>query len=490
VPMSPDTEFGAPLELFNTLGRRLEPFVPRVPGKASVYSCGPTVYAYQHIGNMRTYVFADTLRRVLRWKGYDVRHVINITDVGHLTSDEDEGEDKMEAGARREGRTIWEIAEHYTTAFMEDLERLHVLPPTLWCKATDHIPQMVAFAQTLEDRGITYALPSGLYYDTSKDDDYGKLALLDLEGLREGERVEKLEGRRNPSDFAVWRTTPPGESRQMEWDSPWGRGAPGWHLECSVMSIEHLGPHFDIHTGGVDHIPVHHTNEIAQSEGYLADGEEWVRYWLHGEFINLKGAKISKSLGHTLRVTDLMEDGYHPLVYRYLLLGAHYRTQVDFDLDALDGAKTALRRLLERFAARRPDQVEDYQQAAASVTAPDARSYLDDFDAAVSADLNTAKALAVVAAVARNDTLDDADVGALAAAFDAVLGLGLGTLAPADLELARAGVDVSDVEHLFDERLAARAAKDWARSDALRDELAAMGVEVKDTAEGSTWSWR
>ena len=490
MPTSPDTDFGAPLELFNTLGRRLEPFVPREPGKASVYSCGPTVYAYQHIGNMRAYVFADTLRRVLRWKGYEVRHVINITDVGHLTSDEDEGEDKMEAGARREGRTIWEIAEHYTAAFMDDLDRLQVLPPTLWSKATDHIPQMVAFAQALEDRGLTYALPSGLYYDTSKDEDYGKLALLDLDGLREGERVEKLEGRRNPSDFAVWRTTPPGESRQMEWDSPWGRGAPGWHLECSVMSIEHLGRHFDIHTGGVDHIPVHHTNEIAQSEGYLADGEEWVRYWLHGEFINLKGAKISKSLGHTLRVTDLMEDGYHPLVYRYLLLGAHYRTQVDFDLDALEGAKTALRRLLERLPTRPPADVHDYRLAVPLVASPAARAHLDEFDAAVSADLNTAKALAVVAAAARDDDLSAEDLGALAAAFDAVLGLGLGHLDPADLEVARAGVDVGDVERLFAERVAARAAKDWARSDALRDELGALGVEVKDSADGSTWSWR
>ena len=491
--MSPDTDFGAPLELFNTLGRRLEPFVPREAGRASVYSCGPTVYAYQHIGNMRAYVFADTLRRVLRWKGYDVRHVINITDVGHLTSDEDEGEDKMEAGARREGRTIWEIAEHYTTAFMDDLERLRILPPTLWCKATDHVTQMVAFAMALEERGLTYTLPSGLYFDTARDDDYGKLALLDLEGLREGERVEKLEGRRNPSDFAIWRTTPPGESRQMEWDSPWGRGAPGWHLECSVMSIEHLGEHFDIHTGGVDHIPVHHTNEIAQSEGYLADGEEWVRYWLHGEFINLKGAKISKSLGHTLRVSDLMNDGYHPSVYRYLLLGAHYRTQVEFDLAALDGARTTVRRLLERFGrgegGEDVEAVETYAQAVARV-APHARAYLDEFDAAVSSDLNTAKALAVVAAAARDDDLTGDDLVTLAVAFDAVLGLGLGELGAEDLELARAGVDVTEVERLFAERLQARTAKDWAKSDALRDQLASMGVEVKDSAEGSTWSWR
>ena len=490
MPPGLDTNFGAPLELFNTLGRRLEPFVPREAGTASVYSCGPTVYAFQHIGNLRTYVFADTLKRVLLWKGYDVRHVINITDVGHLTSDEDEGEDKMEAGARREGRTIWEIAAFYTDAFLEDLDRLRILPPTLWSKATDHIPQMVAFAQTLEERGLTYVLPSGLYYDTSKDDDYGKLALLDLEGLREGERVDKLEGRRNPSDFAVWRTTPPGESRQMEWDSPWGRGAPGWHLECSVMSIEHLGPHFDIHTGGVDHIPVHHTNEIAQSEGYLADGEPWVRYWLHGEFINLKGAKMSKSKGGTLLLGDLMADGYHPAVYRYLLLGAHYRAQVDFDMAALDGAKTALRRLLERLGrGRGATGVATMADAVARLDGQ-AAAHLDGFDRAVSADLNTAKALAVVNAVARDDDLTDDDVGGLVAAFDAVLGLGLSDLTPADLDLARGDVDISEVERLFAERSEARASKDWARADELKAQLADLGVEVQDSAGGSSWSWR
>jgi cysteinyl-tRNA synthetase len=348
---------------------------------------------------------------------------------------------------------------------------------------------MVEFAKRLEGRGLTYALPSGLYYDTSKLDDYGKLALLDLEGLREGERVEKLEGRRNPSDFAIWRTTPPGESRQMEWDSPWGRGAPGWHLECSVMSIEHLGPHFDIHTGGVDHIHVHHTNEIAQSEGYLADGQEWVRYWLHGEFINLKGAKISKSLGHTLRVADLMDEGYHPLVYRYLLLGAHYRTQVEFEMAALDGAKTALRRLVERFPPPGAGSVVTYRDAAALVTGR-AREVLDEFDAAVSADLNTARALAVVSGAARDEDLGPDALATLGSAFDAVLGLRLGELTPDDLELARAGVDVAEVERLFAERQEARAAKDWARSDALRDQLAAMGVEIQDTAAGSTWGWK
>lgn len=256
-----------------------------------MYSCGPTVYAYQHIGNMRAYVFADTLKRALRWKGYTVRHVVNITDVGHLTSDADVGDDKLELAARREQRTIWEIAEQYTAAFKRDLTKLHVLEPDEWTKATDHIDQMIDFASALESAGWCYWLPSGLYFDTSRLDSYGRLARLDLDGLREGARVEAVEGKRNPSDFAVWRTAAPDEHRQMAWDSPWGLGAPGWHLECSVMSIEHLGRHFDIHTGGVDHIPVHHTNEIAQSEAYLADGQDWVDWWMHGEFINLQGAK-------------------------------------------------------------------------------------------------------------------------------------------------------------------------------------------------------
>lgn len=275
-----------PLRFFNTLTREISVFEPRNPPDVAMYSCGPTVYAYQHVGNMRAYVFADTLKRALRWKGFRVRHVINITDVGHLTSDADEGDDKLEVAARREQRNIWEIAEHYTVAFKDDLERLRVLPPDLWPKATDHIPQMIAVAEELDRSGWCYQLPSGLYFDTCRDEDYGKLARLDVEGQLEGARVEAVAGKRNAADFAVWRTAEPRENRQMEWDSPWGTGAPGWHLECSVMAIEHLGRHFDIHTGGVDHIPVHHTNEIAQSEAFLADGQEWVGWWLHGEFSN------------------------------------------------------------------------------------------------------------------------------------------------------------------------------------------------------------
>jgi cysteinyl-tRNA synthetase len=473
-----------PLRLFNTLTRRVSVFEPRNPPDVGVYSCGPTVYAHQHVGNMRAYVFADTLKRTLRQKGYRVRHVINITDVGHLTSDADEGDDKLELAARRERRTIWEIAEHYTLAFTDDLERLRVLPPDLWPKATSHIPQMIGFAEELDRSGWCYRLPSGLYFDTSRDEDYGKLARLDVGGQLEGARVETVEGKRNAADFAVWRTADPIEKRQMEWDSPWGRGAPGWHLECSVMAIEHLGRHFDIHTGGIDHIPIHHTNEIAQSEAFLADGEEWVGWWLHGAFINLKGAKISKSTGGGLLVDDLVDRGYHPVVYRYLLLQAHYRSQIEFSWKALDSARTGLRRLLDRYAAARTAPAAELGAAA--------HRHLDAFDAAVSDDLNTAKALAVVAGASRDESLADPELRALAGEFDAVLAIGLTDLAPTDLDLKRAHVEVrdGDVDALMAERVAARAARDFARSDDLRNQLVQLGVAVEDHPDGSSsWRW-
>ncbi len=421
-----------------------------------MYSCGPTVYAPQHIGNMRAYVFADTLKRVLSWKGWRVRHVIN-----------------------------WEIAERYTREFKADLGRLRVIEPDVWCKATDHIPQMIKFAEVLEARGWCYRLPSGLYFDTSKDSSYGALARLDLAGQQAGARVEVAEGKSNPADFAVWRTSAPDENRQMEWDSPWGRGAPGWHLECSVMSIGYLGPHFDIHTGGVDHVPVHHTNEIAQSQAYLADGQPWVRWWLHGEFINLSGAKISKSTGGGVLVRDLIDRGYHPLVYRYLLLQAHYRSQTEFSWHAMDSAQAGLRRLLDRYASARS---EPAQRLAATPA-----DHLDAFDRAVSDDLNTPRALAVVFAASRDDRLGDADLTALANRFDAVLAIGLADLSPADLDLKRRDAMMTDEEvaALVAERDAARAARDFATADQIRVQLAGAGVAVEDRPGGeSTWRWR
>lgn len=449
-----------------------------------MYSCGPTVYAYQHIGNMRAYVFADTLKRALRWKGYEVRHVVNITDVGHLTSDADVGDDKLELAARRERRTIWEIADHYTSAFKSDLAKLRVLEPDEWTKATDHIGQMIDFASALASAGWCYQLPSGLYFDTSRLEGYGKLARLDLDGMLEGARVEAVEGKRNASDFAVWRTAAADENRQMAWDSPWGEGAPGWHLECSVMSIEHLGHHFDIHTGGVDHIPVHHTNEIAQSEAYLDDGKDWVAWWLHGEFINLKGAKISKSTGAGLLVDDLVARGYHPLVYRYLLLQAHYRSQIDFTWDAMDSARTGLRRLLERLSSARGGEATDL--------GPAARVHLDALDVAICDDLNTARALAVVAAASRDDAITSAELTSLARAFDDVLAIGLSDMSAADLDVKRADISVTDadVDAIIAERDVARTNRDFARSDELRNHLASVGVAVEDHADGtSSWRW-
>jgi len=472
------------LRLFNTLTREVGDFAPASPPDVGMYSCGPTVYADQHIGNMRAYVFADTLKRTLTWKGLRVRHVINITDVGHLTSDADVGDDKLELAARREHKSAWAIAERYTRDFKADIARLRIVEPDIWSKATDHIPQMISFAEGLDASGWCYQLPSGLYFDTAKDPTYGELARLDLTGQQAGARVEVVEGKRHAADFAVWRTSAPGEVRQMEWDSPWGRGAPGWHLECSVMSIQYLGRHFDFHTGGVDHIPVHHTNEIAQSEAYLADGLPWVRWWLHGEFINLRGAKISKSAGGGILVSDLIDRGYHPLVYRYLLLQAHYRSQTEFGWAAMDAARTGLRRLIDRFAAARATPAQQPGAAAAA--------HLEAFDRAVCDDLNTPRAIATVIAASRDDRLTEADLTALAGEFDAVLGIGLADLTPPDLDVRRrdAQVTPAQVEARLKERSAARLAKDFARSDAIRDELAAAGVTVEDQPGGSSsWHW-
>ncbi len=470
--------------------REVAEFSPADPTRVGMYSCGPTVYADQHIGNMRAYVFADTLKRALIGKGFEVRHVINITDVGHLTSDADEGDDKLELAARREQLSAWDIAARYTAEFQTDLRRLRVIEPSVWCKATDHIEHMIRFATALDDAGKCYQIQPGLYFDISKDSGYGQLARLDLAGQREGARVEAVEGKRQASDFAVWRTSEPGENRQMEWDSPWGRGAPGWHLECSVMSMEYLGRHFDIHTGGVDHIPVHHTNEIAQSEAYLDDGRPWVRWWLHGEFINLRGAKISKSTGGGVLVSDLIDRGYHPLIYRYLLLQAHYRRQAEFSWPAMDGARTGLRRLLDRFCAARAGGAHEASVPAELSEA--ALAYLDAFDQAICDDLGTPKALAVVASVARDNALSDADTAELARRFDEALGIGLADLHPADLDLrpSDSRVSAEQVEQLLAERGAARAARDFARSDQLRDRLTELGVTIEDQPGGtSTWRW-
>jgi cysteinyl-tRNA synthetase len=484
---------GHPLRLYNSLGRRVEDFVPS-GDVTGMYSCGPTVYAYQHLGNMRAYVFADTVRRALRWKGITVRHVVNITDVGHAVSDADTGEDKMEVAAARERRSVLEIAEFYTRVFFEDLAALNVLPAAEYPRASAYVPQMIEFAATLEKKGYTYRLPSGLYFDTANDPRYGELAQLHAEGQREAARVEHVQGRKNKTDFALWRTEEPGRRRVLRWDSPWGWGTPGWHLECSVMSIALLGPHFDIHTGGIDHRELHHVNEIAQSEAFLADGKQWVRYWLHNEFLQLSGAKMAKSAGGAPRLADLTEAGYHPAAFRLFLLGGHYRSQLDFTTAAMDAAQATLRRLTARVQPLRPLPAIETLEAAIT-TDPAAAAALDLIDAAISADFNTPKLLAAFQDALRDPDLTPDGLRAVTAAADALLGLGLATLDPADLDQHRATQELTEaerhaIEELVADRTQARTERDWSRADQIRAELDARGVQVTDTPEGPAWQLR
>jgi cysteinyl-tRNA synthetase len=367
------------LMLYDTYERRLRPFAALEPGRAGLYACGPTVYDYAHIGNLRTYLFGDTLRRVLQLNGYEVRHVINITDVGHLTSDADSGEDKMEKGSRRTGRSAWDIAPYYTAAFQRDLQRLRVLPPTVWARATDHIPEQIAFIADIERKGFAYRTADGIYFDTARLERYGYLARLDIAGLWAGRRVD-LGEKRSPTDFALWKFSS-GEQRQMEWGSLWGRGFPGWHIECSAMSTRYLGALFDIHVGGEDHVPVHHSNEIAQHEA--CHGHPPARYWLHGAFLRLQDSdKMSKSDGSFLRLDTLVERGSDPLAYRYLALTAHYRSKLVFSWSALEAAQTALGRLRRAY------------RGLPSGGSPDP-DYRERVQAALNDDLNTSRALAL-----------------------------------------------------------------------------------------------
>ncbi len=458
----------SPLRLFNTLTRRVGVFESLRPGEVGLYSCGLTVYNYAHIGNLRTYLFVDLLRRVLAMEGYDVRHVENITDVGHLASDADEGEDKMEQGARQQGRSAWEIAAYYTAAFQKDLQRLQVIEPTVWCRATEHISHMINLTLEIERRGFAYRTSDGLYFDTARYPDYGRLARLDLAGQHAGARVGTNEEKRQPQDFALWKLSQLGERRQMEWDSPWGRGFPGWHIECSAMSAEYLGVPFDLHTGGVDHIPVHHTNEIAQT--WAATGKLLANWWLHGEWLVMKDRKMSKSSGDFITLQALIGQGFDPLAYRYLTYTAHYRAQLTFTLEALTSAATSLKRLQGLFTAL----------PQAPVGAPDAVT-LSAFRDTLRDDLNAPKALAVVWKVAQDTSLAPEVRRQTLLAMDATLPLGLSGIKPATPEV---GVPPAEVQELARRREAARQARDFTSADALRGEIAALGWDVRDTAQG------
>ena len=485
---------GHPLRLYNSLGRSLESF-GTAGDPVGIYTCGPTVYAYPHLGNMRAYVFADTLRRALRWKGIGARHVVNITDVGHAVAELELGEDKLEVAAARERMSVEEIAAHYTRAFFDDLEALNVLPSDEYPRATAYVGKMIEFAEDLERHGFAYVIDSGLYFDTSKSAGYGTLALIDAEGQREGARVEQVEGRRNKTDFALWRTEAPGQRRAMRWESPWGWGAPGWHLECSVMSIALLGRHFDIHTGGVDHRELHHVNEIAQSEAYLRDGRPWVRFWLHNEFLQFGSQKMAKSAGGTVRLADLADAGWHPMSYRLFLAGGHYRAQLDYTPASIEASQATLRRLLLRIQPLRPfAEVQTLERAHdLGRDEPATLDVVDRLDAAISDDLSTPQVLALLHDTLRSASLTDDGRRIVVGAADALLGLGLASLQPDDLKPTRPDLDrdqVARIEELVAERETARKDHAWARADTLRAELDKLDVLVADTPEGPVWTPR
>lgn len=471
------------LQLFNSLTRQIEPFTPVHPGEARVYTCGPTVYNYPHIGNMRAYVFADTLGRVLSYKGYKLTHVINITDVGHLTDDGDAGEDKMEKMAAAKAQSIWEIARHYTEAYWADIKALNIRQPAHWSIATDYVPAMIAFAASIADAHC-YELESGLYFDTSTVADYGALARAKTE---DGEgRIEQVDGKRHAADFAIWRKTPAGESRQMEWDSPWGKGAPGWHLECSVMSEALLGLPFDIHTGGIDHREIHHPNEIAQNQARCHSDNSGARIWMHNNFLIDRSGKMSKSAGEFLRLQLLIDKGFHPLAYRLMCLQAHYRSELEFSWANLAAALTRLKRLVIGIAPLRASAT-----AADEVVDKRLHDLLDRFEAAMCDDLNTPLALTMIEEAVALKKVDAAQKLATIALMDSALGFDLLSLERSILRLrpATATIDEAIIDAKLNARRQARADKDFAASDELRDALAAHGVEVMD-GDPLGWDWR
>lgn len=455
------------LKLYNTLTRQVEPFTPLEHGQVRLYTCGPTVYNYAHIGNLRTYIFEDILRRVLQYNHYTVNHVMNITDVGHLTDDADSGEDKMEAGAAREQKSVWEIAQFYTDAFWQDAKDLNLLEPKIVCKATDHIQEQIDLIVKLQEHGFTYQTSDGVYFDTGKLKDYGKLARLDVAGLEAGSRVDMGE-KKHSTDFALWKFSPSTHSvrsghqskRLMEWNSPWGVGFPGWHIECSAMSLKYLGDHFDIHTGGIDHIPVHHSNEIAQNEGAL--GHQTVNYWLHGEFLLTNDERMGKSKQNFLTLQLLKDKGYDPLAYRYFCFSAHYRSKLNFTWEALDGAQQTLHNLRHHIMTwGKPTEVD-------TVT-------MEQFTQAINADLDMPKALAILWTMVRSE-MDPGKKLATVLAMDTVFGLHLNQPA---LEIP------PEVIELVATREAARQAKEWTVADDLRAKINAQGYQVEDTATGS-----
>jgi cysteinyl-tRNA synthetase len=465
------------IQIYNTMTRRKETFQPIEPGKVKMYNCGPTVYDQAHIGNLRTYIFADLIRRGFEYLGYEVRQVMNITDVGHLTSDADEGEDRMLVGARRTGRDPWEIAEHFTRLFFEDTAALNILRPHVVCRATEHIPEMIDLVKQLEAKGYTYEIDDGIYFDVSRFPDYGRLSGQTLDELRAGARVEVNPQKHHPADFALWRKATP--QHIMQWDSPWGRGFPGWHIECSAMSMKYLGETLDIHTGGEDHIATHHPNEIAQSEA--ATGKPFVNTWMHGRFLRWSedDRRMSKSSGEFLVVGDLVARGFDPLAFRYHCLTASYRVPLTFSWAGMESATEGLRSL--RKNVRR--LADETRETTTSVPPPE---FDKRFRAAIADDFNAPEALAVAWETVReaNRTAEGTKKRTLLEAvldFDRVLGLGLADSADTDKTLP------AEIAVLVERRETARTTRDWATADGLRETIRQHGYEIEDTLSGTRW---
>lgn len=466
--------------IYNTMSTNKDEFHPISENKVGMYTCGPTVYNYAHIGNLRTYVFEDILKKSMEYTGYKVKHVMNVTDVGHLQSDSDTGEDKMALGAKREQKTPWEIARFYEDAFFEDCKKLNIKRPTVVCRATEHIKDMIALIEKLEERGYTYTSNGNVYFEIDKFSDYNKLAKLSLDELQAGSRIEVDAGKKNPLDFVLWFTNSKFSNQIMQWESPWGTGFPGWHLECSAMSMKYLGNRIDIHCGGIDHIPVHHTNEIAQSEA--ATGEKWVNYWMHGEFLVLDNGKMSKSSGEFLTLDKLIKDGYSPLDYRYFCLQSRYRKQLIFSYEALSDAANSLKALRKRIAAVAATQASSDKIDSAAVA-----SYKSKFAEQISDDLNIANAFTVLYEVLKDGSLNGTEKLELIKDFDKVLSLDLDVI-EAEQEAAKTtSVDVAKIEAMIVDRSSAKQNKDYKKADEIRMALSEMGIELIDTKEGTKW---
>ena len=497
------------LKLYNTLGRTVQEFHPRNPGKVDLYACGPTVYNFAHIGNLRAYLFEDFLRRAFEYLGYELTHVMNVTDVGHLTDDGDEGEDKMLKSARERGMSVWEIAQFYADAFFADTDRLNILKPHVVCRATDHIDDMIKLIRRIEENGYTYAAGGNLYFDIARFPTYGELALLDRSDLKSGARVAVDPNKRNPQDFVLWFTQSKFGRQTMVWDSPWGRGYPGWHIECSAMSTRYLGEQFDIHCGGVDHIPVHHTNEIAQTEA--ATGKKWVNYWLHGEFLVMEDSKMSKSAGGFITLDSLIEAGFAAMDYRFFNLGAHYRTQLQFTFDSLTAARNGRLRLIDRIVelmkvagndslpavveasgthSPRTDvgqHADELQPAGTVQLTGTATPYLEAFRNHLEDDLNAPRCIAEVWGLVKDDRVKPSDALRALAEMDRVLGLRLIGEAWSKLEASREDALTPELLDLIRRREDARRDRDFRTADEIRGILKDRGVAIEDGPNGTRW---